>query len=682
MKWPAMLGGAQRSLGLVLLLGSLSLAAGAQDEQAERGVSGIQRVLRMLSTMKDNAKEEKLEDQVAWKKQEQWCTLRDQALRKEIAANVEELESVEAENERLGTEIDDLDEDISKLAGELESLDSELNKTNSERRAQRLAFVEEEKDFRGSVEALDPAIKKLEAGNKGDSLLQSSAGSLPEEAHQLVASFLESNEGGPPEAAAYEFQSGGIVDMLKKLYDKFKDKLWESQKEEARNKQAYKLLVTDLEASVATAEQDKKAKVALKQRKNQKVAENNRRIKDETAIKEDNQKALLDTKTSCKEKKSEFNEKQKVLSEEMEAIDKASEVISSQVMGSGQKLLEGGGGTSLAALRSSAAARRASSRGVQRQQVRQYLTKQADQLHSQSLSLLVQKLEADPFAKIQKMIHGLIVKLQQEALQDSEEHGYCETELAKNSVTRSTLTERMESLQADIEETKASVTQLSSETASLSDEVQDATAAYYKAAEFRKEEHYRNKATMEEGASAQKAVAQAITILREFYSRGGAALLQDVKPAEGGSAALLQQGAPGRDSGAVVAMLEVVQSDFAKAEADTRAAEQNGKMMFTEMEAQHKEDKMVKEKQIQFNVKEKGDKKVDVKAKADELHNMDLQLDSAKRFLEKLQEKCGVTTGSHAERAAKLEEEIQTLKNALEMFNMEAEKSETMETQV
>lgn len=145
---------------------------------------------------------------------------------------------------------------------------------------------------------------------------------------------------------------------------------------------------------------------------------------------------------------------------------------------------------------------------------------------------------------------------------------------------------------------------------------------------------------------------------------------------------MLQQGAPGRDSGAVVAMLEVVQSDFAKAEADTRAAEQNAKMMFKEMEAQHKEDKMVKEKQIQFNVKEKGDKKVDVKEKADELHNMDLQLDSAKRFLEKLQEKCGVTTGSHAERAAKLQEEIQTLKNALEMFNMEAEKTDTMETQV
>merc|ERR1719269_92878 len=63
--------------------------------------------------------------------------------------------------------------------------------------------------------------------------------------------FMKSmNDEAAPEANAYEFQGGGIVDMLKKLKDEFRGKLGQCQKEEMNSKHAYDMVVTDLVDSI------------------------------------------------------------------------------------------------------------------------------------------------------------------------------------------------------------------------------------------------------------------------------------------------------------------------------------------------------------------------------------------------------------------------------------------------
>jgi len=56
-----------------------------------------------------------------------------------------------------------------------------------------------------------------------------------------------------PQAAAYQFQSGGVIDMLKKLKDKFSDERTTLEKEEMSQKQSYELLIQDLTDSVERA---------------------------------------------------------------------------------------------------------------------------------------------------------------------------------------------------------------------------------------------------------------------------------------------------------------------------------------------------------------------------------------------------------------------------------------------
>merc|ERR1719331_764073 len=80
----------------------------------------------------------------------------------------------------------------------------------------------------------------------------------------------------------------------------------------------------------------------------------------------------------------------------------------------------------------------------------------------------------------------------------------------------------------------------------------------------------KNTETIADSQAAQTAVAQALTVLKEFYAKAGeaTALIQEEpeifdSPYKG----------MGGEAGGVVGMLEVIESDFARLEADTKAAE-------------------------------------------------------------------------------------------------------------
>merc|ERR1719247_2144749 len=81
-----------------------------------------------------------------------------------------------------------------------------------------------------------------------------------------------------PEANAYEFQGGGIVEMLKKLKDEFRGKLGECQKEEMNSKHAFDMIVTDLVDSIENSKATIEEKSVTKSRKQEKTAEDKKSL--------------------------------------------------------------------------------------------------------------------------------------------------------------------------------------------------------------------------------------------------------------------------------------------------------------------------------------------------------------------------------------------------------------------
>merc|ERR1719482_282170 len=89
------------------------------------------------------------------------------------------------------------------------------------------------------------------------------------------------------------------------------------------------MVAQDLTDSIANTKKDIDDKVAEKAQKEEKIGLDKQQVQDSTKGKSEDEKMLADMEVECKEKKLSFGEKQKLRAEEIEAIEKAQEIMSS-----------------------------------------------------------------------------------------------------------------------------------------------------------------------------------------------------------------------------------------------------------------------------------------------------------------------------------------------------------------
>merc|ERR1719235_1908046 len=119
------------------------------------------------------------------------------------------------------------------------------------------------------------------------------------------------------------------------------------------SKQAFEMLVMDLQAQIDQATSDKDEKSEAKAAKLQAKATAEGDVEDTTATRDADAKYLADLTATCEEKASAFASRQQLRAEEIVAIEKAIEIISSSsVSGAADKHLPALVQTSLAQLRS------------------------------------------------------------------------------------------------------------------------------------------------------------------------------------------------------------------------------------------------------------------------------------------------------------------------------------------
>merc|ERR1719393_968406 len=85
------------------------------------------------------------------------------------------------------------------------------------------------------------------------------------------------------------------------------------------------------------------------------------------------------------------------------------------------------------------------------------------------------------------MIQSMIQKLMQEAQEEAEHKGFCDTEMGTNKMTRDAKTEEVASLKAESEELSANIMQLSEEIAALGKALAENDAALAKATAMREQ---------------------------------------------------------------------------------------------------------------------------------------------------------------------------------------------------
>jgi len=376
---------------------------------------------------------------------------------------------------------------------------------------------------------------------------------------------------------------------------------------------------------------------------------------------------LNDLVATCSQKSSDFESRQQLRAEELEALDKAIEILSSEgVSGAAERHLP-----TLVQKKASFAQVRALRANPTQSRVAEFLRQKGAAINSRVLSALAVRAAEDPFTKVKQMIKDLIVRLMEEANEEAEHKGWCDTELSTNEQTRKEKTSTVEMLHAEIDELTASIAKLTSDLAELATQIADLDKAVAKATELRAQEKADNEATIKDSQEAQTAVAQATAVLRDFYEKAGEATAfvqqQPTAPAIFDTSYTGMQA----ENGGVVGMLEVITSDFARLETETKAEEAENQKAHDTFLSESAVNKAQMEKDVTHKTEKKTNQESALTRTKADLAGTQKELDAALSYYDKLKPSCVDAGVSYDDRVGRREEEIQSLQEALRILNGE-----------
>merc|ERR1719460_1846296 len=443
--------------------------------------------------------------------------------------------------------------------------------------------------------------------------------------------------------SAYEGHGGGILDTLSDMKEKAEATLSDARTAEMKAQHGYEMLKQSLETEIATMQKRMSAATAEKS-----GLENSKSSAEEelAATKKtlaDDEKYLEELKMSCSMKAKEWATRQKDAAGELGAIAKAKEVLES-----GVKVF----------LQVSSKAKVHNVEDEKRARVTSLLKGIKDR--SYFFAQLRSEAKEGPFGKVKGLIEDMIARLQKEAAEEADAKAFCDKETSESKAKQAELTAKSDKYGVRIEKATATIAELKEQIKTLQAQMAEMDAKQAEATGLRTKEHEEFMKASKEYKDSAEAVANAISVLQEYYSSGSFAQRKQA-PELGGAKTDIAD--------TIMGMLEVAESDFTSLLAEAEASDIAAQSSYDKLTEQNKLTKAA-------NVEEVKGKEAKVKSEETALLNYKedfattgKELDSVLAYLDKLKPQCETKVMTYAERVAKREAEIEGLKEALEILS-------------
>jgi len=274
--------------------------------------------------------------------------------------------------------------------------------------------------------------------------------------------------------------------------------------------------------------------------------------------------------------------------------------------------------------------------------------------------------------KVKKLIQDLIEKLVTEAAEEATKKGWCDTETGKSNNNRDNNMNKVMKLDANLKALEATKDQLNEEIATLTTEIAELNDALLRTTKERTQEKAENMDTLDKAREGLAAVKDAYDVLASFYkgaAKGKVSLLQvraspvdEDAPDSGMGGAYKGNQAK---AGGILAMLEVIISDFERTVKVTSKNEKEAQREFVKFDRTTKASIASKEtskSNAQFELK---NTEMSILEGMDDLQKHQTMLDDALKALEDLRPACVDTGMSYEDRVQKRKDEIEALKKAM-----------------
>jgi len=658
----------------VLLLAALLAPAAASE------VSPVGKVLQLVSDLQSKILKEGEAVQKAYGEFAEWCEDRSKELSFEIKtgkAEVAELNAAIAQEEATSGA---LEAEIEKLAGEIQIDEADLKAATEIRTKEADAFAASEKELMEIIDTLQraTAVLEREMGKHGASMvqLQSANGMAQALAIMVQASMLStadaskltalvqssSQDGdadaGAPAAAVYEGHSSGILGVLGDLLEKAETQLEDARSKETKDLHAFEMLEQSLKDEIKFGNKEmSEAKASLAAAAEKKSsAEGDLGVTSKDLAGDTS--ALADLHHDCMTKAEDFEAEAKSRGEELAALAKAKEVIQ-EATGGAASLSYGLSQVSLLQVSSGLS----SGAGLAQYEAARFVRDLAQKHHSTELAQLAMRMSSasrlgsaeDIFKKVKGLIADMIEKLESEADADATHKAFCDKELAETNTNKDEKNTKIDKLSTKIDQMSARSAQLKEEIAALQKALSGLAASQAEMDKLRTEESEAFKANTAEMEKGLEGVKLALKVLNEYYAKED----KDHAAAEG----------VGTN---IIGLLEVVESDFAKGLAEMTSTEETAQATYEKETKENEIEKATKEQDVKYKTKESTDLDKAVAEASNDRSGVQAELDAIMEYLKKIEQQCIAKAEAFEERAARFKDEIEGLKQALQILENEA----------
>jgi len=671
-------------------------------------VSPVEKVVTMMEDLQTQVVTEGKAEATTYDKFACFCKDMSNEKNEAITEAQDSISTLTASINQLTSDREDLDSDIAENNAKIELLEKQIREATATRAEQKATYEKEKAELTKGKGDVDNAVEEMKATSaslvsvhsvlktvKQAVLMADALGHGPKNM-QVITELLQQAPGVPME----NYQGGrsnDIIEVVEGLSKDFIEKLAEIKSTELQRIADFDLLMQGKKDSKLAEEKDLKDNQELKDQKMEKIASDQQGLTATNAQMTDDQAYIKDLTDKCDLKSRQWAQRSQMRSEELTALstaitivkgrvaDKTSDktvrlvqksatpiqAVTTQVDDEVDDIVDAESFLQLASPRASLSllqkgGSRSPSADSARDRVVALLKAKSAQLDSAVLASLASHVAADPFAKIKTLIQELIERLLQEAADEANHKGWCDKEMGKAKQSRKLKAEAVRALNTKLSDNEAKRDQLAEDTARLAKEIQDLEDSLATLTKERQDESAENEATVSEAEEGKAAVEEALEVLDHFYKTAAKAekvVFAQQEPPDAG----FDSGSQGSQSASkgIIGMLEVIQSDFVRTIQTTQKAEKEAAADFLELETTSKVSmgkKTMEKDNKQATLVEANDA---IREDKESMLEEQELLNKSIQELNELHPACVDTGMSYADRVAKREQEIDSLKEAL-----------------
>mmetsp|Transcript_40431 Transcript_40431/g.90883 ORF Transcript_40431/g.90883 Transcript_40431/m.90883 type:complete len:667 (+) Transcript_40431:68-2068(+) len=629
----------------------------------------IAKVLDLLAGMRSKIVAEGEDEQAGYEKYAKWCRDTAKELQREVADTTAEVADLQATIAKAQATIEAKTAEIGDLAASQQAASADLKQATEVRAKEHADYSVVAAELSESIDTLARAISTLERV-LGGSLVQVgnnpavkkvlsgldavvSATVVDAQDKMKLQAFLQAAQGETqaPEAAAYESHDGSnnIVSVLQDLLNKAESQKSDADRAERQAQHDFSMMKQTVTHQLATeaGEQDEAKKVKAESEQALATATGDlvlaqKELAGDTA-------SLNEAHDDCEQRADEWNASMASRAHEINALDTATRVLSDKT----------GGAQSQAYGLVQVQAQSINAFGNVVSEV-MALGRDAKDRQLAMLAMRIRTAAtsaADPFAKIKGLIEDMVARLEKEAAEEASAKAFCDSETAKANAKKDDHDSEISKLTSRLDFAKSRVAQLQRQIATLTDELKNTASEQSEAEKTRTEEHASFKQAEADYEAGLEGVNMALKVLRDYF---GTSFVQ--QPATGTHSK--KEGA----ASSVIGILEVAATDFGRLLAEARETEESAVSDYEAMSEDNKISTQTKKQDIKYKEEEMTDLNQKISEQSNDRAGEQEEMDAVIEYLSKLNDQCVAKPEPYEERKRRREQEIEGLKNALEIL--------------